>query len=85
MSQSPTSRAIDLLHCRVAEAKDAAFDAYYDRKEREGHTPGRPFPLFVDSAEYMEFVKDWTEELAVLYELGLAADEVQLADLRGVF
>lgn len=84
MGMNAKDRAIDLLHCRVSEALELARELWFDRKEK-AELEGKKIPCFGESFEYIEFVQDWTEELAVMYELGLACDEVKIADLRGIF
>lgn len=84
MGMNAKDRAIDLLHCRVSDALESARELWFDRKEK-AELEGHKIPLFGESAEYIQFVQDWGEELAVMYELGLAAEEVKLSDLRGIF
>lgn len=83
MGITAKDRAIDLLHCRVSEALDAAYDEYFDRKERAEATGDKVVP-WRHSVESMNFNKDWADEVAVLLELGLAVDGTECPAIREI-
>lgn len=67
----------------MSEALDAAYEAYFDRKELAEANGDRVVP-WRHSVESINFNQEWADEIAVLFELGLAVDGADFPSMREI-